>query len=90
MITMIYISLTHFTHLCLNVQGEPVFSVMAASWFCEKSRWIGKVEDVNPVLLKNWISINNHFEEEDNYPDELWNRWISSGLIHLGPDIISF
>ena len=20
-----------------NVQGEPVFSVMAASWFCEKS-----------------------------------------------------
>jgi hypothetical protein len=35
-----------------NVRGEPVFSVMAASWFCEKSGCIGKVEDVKPVLLK--------------------------------------
>ena len=34
-----------------NVRGEPVFSVMAASWFCEKSGRIGKVEDVEPVLL---------------------------------------
>jgi len=26
---------------------------MAAGWFREKSSWIGKVEDVKPVLLKN-------------------------------------
>ena len=57
--------------LC-NVRGEPVFSVMATGWFCEKSGWIGKVEDVKPVLLKkNRISTGNHFEEEDFYPDEL-------------------
>jgi hypothetical protein len=36
----------------INVQGELVFSVMDAGWFCEKSGWIGKVEDVKPVLLK--------------------------------------
>ena len=73
---------------CCNVRGEPIFiSVMVASWFCEKSGWIGKVEDVKPVLLKTKrISIGNHFEE-DFYPDELWNKWISSNLIHLGPDI---
>jgi hypothetical protein len=35
------------THLT-NVRGESVFSVMAAGWFCEKSGWIGKVEDVKP------------------------------------------
>jgi hypothetical protein len=30
--------LMHPCHLVLfNVWGEPVFSVMAASWFCEKS-----------------------------------------------------
>ena len=29
-----------------NVRGEPVFSVMAAGWFCEESGLIGKVEDV--------------------------------------------
>jgi hypothetical protein len=53
-----------------NVRGEPVFSVMAAGWFCEKSGWIGKVEDVNPVILKNKrISTGNYFEEEDFYPD---------------------
>ena len=74
-----------------NVQGEPVFSVMVAGWFCEKSGWIGKVEDVKPVLLKKkGISIGNHFEEGDFYPNELWNRQISFGLIHLGPDIIWF
>jgi hypothetical protein len=28
-----------------NVWGEPVFSVMAGGWFCEKSGCIGKVED---------------------------------------------
>jgi hypothetical protein len=33
-----------------SVQGEPVFSVMAASWSCEKSGGIEKVEDVKPVL----------------------------------------
>ena len=57
-----------------NARGEPVFSVMAAGWFCEKSSWIGKVEDVKPVLLKkqtNQISTGNHFEEEDFYPGEL-------------------
>ena len=41
-----------------NVRGEPVYSVMAAGWFCEKSGWIGKVEDVKPVLFKkNRISL---------------------------------
>jgi hypothetical protein len=35
----------------INVWGEPVFSVMAAGWFCEKSGRTGKVEDVKPVLL---------------------------------------
>ena len=35
-----------------NVPGEPVFiSVMATGWVCEKSGWIGKVEDVKPVLF---------------------------------------
>jgi hypothetical protein len=33
-----------------NVRGELVFSVMAAGRFCEKSGWIGKVEDVKLVL----------------------------------------
>jgi hypothetical protein len=45
---------------------------MAAGWFCEKSSWIGKVEDVKPELFKKkWISTGNHFEEEDFYADEL-------------------
>jgi hypothetical protein len=53
-----------------NVRGEPVFSVMAAGWFCEKSGGIGEVEDVKPVLLETkWISTSNHFEEEDFHPD---------------------
>jgi hypothetical protein len=79
------------TRLWNNVPGERVFSVMVAGWFCEKSGWVGNVEDVKPVLLnKNRISTGNHFEEEDFYPDELWNRRISAGLIHLGPDIIWF
>jgi hypothetical protein len=64
---------------------------MTAGWFCEKSGWIGKVEDVKPVLLKEKrISTGNHFEEVDFHPGELWNRRISSSLIHLGPDIIWF
>jgi hypothetical protein len=33
-----------------NVRGEPVFTVMAAGWICENSGWIGKVEDVKPML----------------------------------------
>jgi hypothetical protein len=45
------------------------------------------------VLLKKMkkkqrISTNNHFEEENFYVNELWNRRILSSLIHLGPDII--
>ena len=72
-----------------NVWGEPVFNVIAAGWFCEKSGWIGKVEDVKSVLAKkNRISTGNHFEEEDFYLHELWNRQISSGMIHLRPGII--
>ena len=35
----------------INVRDEPVFRVMAAGWFCEKSGRIEKVEDVKPVLL---------------------------------------
>ena len=30
--------------------GVTIPSVMEASWFCEKSSGIGKVEDVKPVL----------------------------------------
>jgi len=41
-----------------NVRGEPVFSVMAAGWFCEKSGWIGKVEDVKPVLILKKTDLN--------------------------------
>jgi hypothetical protein len=41
-----------------NVWGEPVFSVMVAGWFCEKSGWIGKVEDVKPVLKKKKTDFN--------------------------------
>jgi hypothetical protein len=45
---------------------------LAAGWFCEKSGWIGKVEDVKPALFKKErISTDNHFEEEDFYLDEL-------------------
>ena len=35
-----------------NVRGEPIFSVMAAGWFCEKSGCIGKVEDGETSALK--------------------------------------
>ena len=43
-----------FQEDCLNsMSGENGYLVvMAAGWFCEKSGWIGKVEDVKPVLLK--------------------------------------
>ena len=64
---------------------------MVAGRFCEKSSWIKKVEDVKPVPSnKKRISTGNHFEKEDFYPDELWNRQISSSLIYLGLDIIWF
>ena len=54
-----------------------IISVMAVGWFCEKSGWIGKVEDVKPVLLKTQrISTGNHFEEGEFYRDVLWNRQI--------------
>jgi hypothetical protein len=77
--------------LLANVPGEPVFSVTAAGWFCEKSDWIGKVEDVKLVLSKTKrFPTGSHFEEEDFYPDELWNRRISYGLIHLESEIIWF
>ena len=33
-----------------NVWGEAVFSAMMAGWCCEKSGWIGKVENVKPEL----------------------------------------
>ena len=51
----------------IQCPGEPVFSVMAANCFSEKSGWIGKVEDVKLVLffLIDRISTGNHFEEED-------------------------
>jgi hypothetical protein len=39
---------------------------------------------------KKRISTGNHFEEEDFYMDELRNRWILSGLIHLRLDVIWF
>jgi hypothetical protein len=41
-----------------NVRGEPVFSVMAAGWFCDKSGWIGNLEDVKPVLLTKKMDFN--------------------------------
>jgi hypothetical protein len=49
------------------------------------------VEDVKPVVLKKErVLTGNRFEEEDFYPDELWNRRISSGSIRLGLDIMWF
>jgi hypothetical protein len=42
------------------------------------------------ALKKRRILTSNQFEEGDFYPDELCNRRISSGLIHLGLDIIWF
>jgi hypothetical protein len=41
-----------------NVQGELVFSGMAAGWFYEKSGWIGKAKDVKPVFLKKKMDFN--------------------------------
>ena len=66
-------------------------SVMAACWFCEKSGWIGRVEDVKLVLLKKKTDFNRQpFWGGNFYSNELWNRRNSSGLIHIGPDIVRF
>ena len=75
-----------------NVRGEPVFSVMVADWFCEKSGWIGEVEDVKLALFikKNGFQPATILKRRVLHPDELWNRRISSGLIHLALDIIQF
>ena len=55
-----------------NVRGEPILSVTATGWFCEKSGRIGKVEDVKPVLLKEkHILTGTHFEKEGYHPDKL-------------------
>jgi hypothetical protein len=63
----------------LNLVCEVALSVMAASWFFEKSGWIGKVEDVKPVLLKTKLDFNwQSFWGGGFYPHELWNRQISS------------
>ena len=65
---------------------------MAAGWFCGKSGWIGKVEDVKPGAFKKIkrISTGDHFEEEDFYPDNYKIDGNSSALIHLGRDVIWF
>ena len=31
------------------MSGGTIFSAMAAGWFCKKSDYIGKVEDVEPM-----------------------------------------
>jgi hypothetical protein len=41
-----------------NVRREPVFSVMAAGCICEKSGWLGKVEDVKLVLFEKKLDFN--------------------------------
>jgi hypothetical protein len=78
----------------INVQGEPVFSVMAAGWFCEKSGWIGKVEDVKPVL--SFFFKKNGFQPATILRRRIFT-WMNCEidefhpvLIHLGMDIIWF
>ena len=73
-----------------SVQGELVFSVMVAKLVLWKVRlnWESGGCETGAFTKKKQISTGNHFEEEDFYLDELSNRRISSGLIHLGPDII--
>jgi hypothetical protein len=78
------------TRLHGNVRGEPVFSVMAAGWFCEKSGWIAKVEDVKPVLLdfnrqSFWGGGRRIFARMNCEIGKF-----HSVLSHLGPDIIWF
>ena len=67
--------------LCSKVRGEPVFSVMAAGWFCEKSGWIGKVEDVKPVLLKKKSDFNRQ---------PFWGGGFLLGWIVKHADLIRF
>ena len=75
---------------CLNsnVRGERIFSCNGGRLVLWKVRlnWeSGGCE--TGAFKKKRISTGNHFEE-DFYPDELWRRRISSGLIHVGPNII--
>ena len=66
-----------------NGRGEPVFSVMAAGRFCEKSGWIGKVEDVKPVLLKkrNGFQLATILRRRIfTWRIILWSRQLSSSL----------
>jgi hypothetical protein len=49
----------------VNVRGEPVFNVTAASWFWESGGC-----KTSGFRKKNRITIGNHYEE-DFYPDKL-------------------
>ena len=39
-----YLKSTYIIHI-------TYYDVLAAGWFCEKTGWIGKVEDVKPVFF---------------------------------------
>jgi hypothetical protein len=65
----------------INVRREPVFSVMDAGWFCEKSGWIGKVEDVKPVLLQKKSDFNRQ---------PFWGGGFLLGWIVKSADFILF
>ena len=58
-----------------NVQGEPVFSELAVNWFCEKSDWIGKVEDVKPVFL-NFFFNKMDFNRQPFWGGGFFELWI--------------
>ena len=82
---------TIFAHPCkqasnrINVRGGPVCSVAASGWFCESPVGLGKWRMWKRCFFKQKrISTINRFEEEGFYLDKLWNRRISSALIHLG------
>ena len=64
-----------------NVLGEPVFSVMAAGWFCEKSGWIGKMEDAKPVILEKKTDFNRQ---------PFWGGGFLPGWIVKRADFIRF
>jgi hypothetical protein len=65
---------SHVKPVAINDRGEPVSSVMAASWFCGKSGWIGKVEDLKPVLLK--IKIKTDFNRQP-----FWGGFLSGWIV---------